>query len=72
MKNRKDNTFDELPEWAKTDICVIWPNDTETWITRPVPALKNQSVLTVMNQGESGEDRVREYLLQIKGKFGFP
>jgi len=64
-------TFEDLPEWATTRVLRFRPNDAETWIFDPVPALDNQSFIDVMNQGEDGVNRVRRYLNDLMGKF-FP
>jgi len=63
--------FHDLPEWAKSRILRFRPNDAETWIYDPVPALDNQSFIAVMNQGEDGENKLRRYLNDLMGKF-FP
>lgn len=63
------SNFDELPEWARNAIKQFRPNDAESWIHNPVPALKGESFLTVINKGEEGEQRAREYIRAVLGKF---
>lgn len=69
MTTRTYQTFDDLPEWARSCILKFRPADAQTWIFEPVPALENQSVIAVMNEGEEGVDKLRRYLNDLMGKF---
>lgn len=64
-------TFSDLPEWATSCIRKFRPDDAETWIFHPVPALQNRSFIEVINQGDEGINRVRRYLNDVLGRF-FP
>jgi hypothetical protein len=61
--------FDDLPEWLKTPIKNMRPNDYANWIHEPVPALRNRSVVTVFKLGQSGEAELREYITKVVGYF---
>ena len=65
----KYHSFDDLPDWARIGIKQIRPNDAEQWIHKPVPALRGESFLSVINNGEEGEKRAREYIRDVMGKF---
>lgn len=68
---KKFQEFDDLPDWVKEPVRRFRPNDADTWILKPVPALDNRALIDVMNSGEDGERRVRLYLNNVMGKF-FP
>ena len=61
--------FDELPLWVREPVREISGGDEEVWVFQPVPALEHQSIMTLMNQGEEGERRVRAYIDSVLGKF---
>lgn len=63
------HTFDDLPEWVKKTVRRMRDGDEDGWIHQPVPALKDRSVMELMNQGEIGQQLVREYIATINGKF---
>lgn len=62
-------TFDELPTWLKPRIKQIRPNDWETWINKPVPALQDRSLLDVLNNDDDGETVLRQYFTKVEGYF---
>ncbi|MGV3605988.1 MAG: hypothetical protein ACO1RA_06240 [Planctomycetaceae bacterium] len=62
-------SFDSLPEWLRTPIKQMRPNDYATWIHQPVAALQNRSVAEVFQQGEVGKKELREYITIVIGKF---
>ena len=69
MTGRVYRTFDELPDWARSRIRRFRPNDADTWVFEPVPALDNQSFIDVINQGEDGANALKRYLNDLIGKF---
>ncbi len=71
MSTKQYQKFTDFPDWATSRIYKFRPDDAETWIFNPVPALGNQSILDVINQGEAGKVKVRLYLNNLMGKF-FP
>ena len=61
--------FQDLPEWVTTIVRQIRAEDAESWVFRPVPALDNRSVMDWMNAGDDGQNRVRQYLCDVAGRF---
>ncbi|MCE5328177.1 MAG: MbcA/ParS/Xre antitoxin family protein [Planctomycetaceae bacterium] len=61
--------FEDLPEWVKDVVSVIRADDVREWVFKPVPALCGKSIMTLMNNGEEGQQQVRDYVNAVKGKF---
>lgn len=62
-------SFDTLPGWLQEPIKKMRPNDYATWIHQPVPALQGRSVAGVFQNGELGEQELRQYITNVIGKF---
>lgn len=62
-------SFDTLPEWLRTPVKRMRPDDYATWIHKPVPALQGRSVASMFQMGELGEQELREYITNVIGKF---
>ena len=62
-------TFEDLPEWVKNRVERIRPNDARSWVFEPVPVLGNESIMSLMNAGEEGQNRIRRYFIDVAGKF---
>ena len=62
-------SFDSLPDWLRTPIKQMRPNDYSRWIHQPVAALQNRSVAEVFQLGEVGQQELREYITNVIGKF---
>ncbi len=61
--------FAELPAWVTKPVRVFRPNDAGTWVFAPVPALGDRSVMDLMNSNDDDQKLVRQYLLNVMGKF---
>ncbi len=60
--------FADLPRWVRQPVQLIRNGDEEQFVWCPVPALGQQCIMNLMNQGEEGQNRVRSYLNAAVGK----
>jgi hypothetical protein len=69
MSTAAFSQFNDLPVDMQTGIKKFRPHDYATFIFESVPALGNRSVIDVMNDGEKGEQAVRDYVMKVLGYF---
>lgn len=60
-------TYDELPEWVKTELHAIFPGGARAVVNEPVPALGKKSILEIMSL-PNGHAIIRNYFNRLGGK----
>ena len=60
-------TYDELPEWVKTELDTRFPNRARAVANEPLPALGRKSILETMSL-PNGHAIVRNYFNRLDGK----
>jgi hypothetical protein len=58
----------QLPHWVQARIKELEIADAGNWISRPIPALDNRSVLETIH-APNGEQALRDYFQKVIGRF---
>ncbi len=60
--------FQDLPEWVKTPMQILHPRDSELAIFRQVPALGDESIISLLNQGEDAVAKAQKYIVSAMAR----
>jgi hypothetical protein len=61
--------FAALPNDLQEKIISLGEPDPERFATRPIPALGGESIVALHKQ-DGGDARIRQFLVNVMGKFG--